>query len=501
MDRTQLQNKYGIIGESQALKHALDKVLQVAPTEITVLVNGETGVGKDVTARAIHDLSPRSSGNLVIVNCGAIPEGIIESELFGHEKGAYTGAHESRMGYFEQADGGTIFLDEVVDTPKNVQVKLLRILESGEFFRVGSSKLRSVNVRVIAASNKDMWKSVEKGDFREDLYYRLSTININIPPLRERNGDILLIFHKFVTEFARKYDSVFRGMSDEARKLLLSYRWPGNIRELRNVAEQLVILEKSQYVDEEVLRKYLGGRQKMGSADNLPMLFGHDEGHHEPQDSARTRELQLIYRAMLDMRNDMSDMKRMLGTLFYNSFRDGNFPKSLPPSSRYDFKNPPDTDKTGLHDPDMTVGMAPYSDVEFDDDQTEEAGDSPSGFAAHGFEGGRSTGAHPNSGHTHGSQAEPASGSPDRAGSARGHDAAHRPGAGASAGNRQHLSEEQQKVLDLFDTDELPSLEEVERFMITQALEKYGGNRRKAARVLGMSERTLYRKIDQYELL
>ncbi|MDI6403041.1 sigma-54 dependent transcriptional regulator, partial [Balneolaceae bacterium ANBcel3] len=257
MDRDQLQRQFGIIGESPAIKQAIDKVLQVAPTDITVLLNGETGVGKDVMARAIHRLSSRSSKNLVIVNCGAIPEGIIESELFGHEKGAYTGAHESRMGYFEQADGGTIFLDEIVDTPKNVQVKLLRILEAGEFFRVGSSKLRKVNVRVIAASNKDMWKSVQSGDFREDLFYRLNTVTISIPPLRERGEDILLIFRKFVTDFSQKYDSVFRGMSDEARKLLVSYRWPGNIRELRNVAEQLVVLEKSRFVDEDVIKKYL----------------------------------------------------------------------------------------------------------------------------------------------------------------------------------------------------------------------------------------------------
>lgn len=453
MDRNQLQKKYGVIGESQALKHALDKVIQVAPTEITVLLNGETGVGKDVTARMIHDLSPRSSEKLVIVNCGAIPEGIIESELFGHEKGAYTGAHESRMGYFEQADGGTIFLDEIVDTPKKVQVKLLRILESGEFFRVGSSKPRNVSVRIIAASNKDMWKSVERGDFREDLFYRLSTINIFIPPLRERNGDILLIFREFVSELAKKYDSVFRGMSDGARQLLLSYRWPGNIRELRNVAEQLVILEKSQYVDEDVLRKYLGGRQKMGSPDNLPVLF--EQQQNDSDHGAHSNEMQLIYRALLDMKTDMSDMKRMMGTLFYNSFQSGGFSKSLPAPSQFGHKEGTSETYSGQPDEfsDIMVGAEPFSDVEYDDQQQEES--------------------------------EPVSNGPKK----------------STPRQKQPLSEDQQQVLELFDNEELPSLEDIEKFLIQRALDKYGGNRRKAAKILGMSERTLYRKIDQYELL
>jgi len=455
LDRNQLQKKYGVIGESQALKHALDKVIQVAPTEITVLLNGETGVGKDVTARMIHDLSPRSSEKLVIVNCGAIPEGIIESELFGHEKGAYTGAHESRMGYFEQADGGTIFLDEIVDTPKKVQVKLLRILESGEFFRVGSSKPRNVSVRIIAASNKDMWKSVERGDFREDLFYRLSTINIFIPPLRERNGDILLIFREFVSQLAKKYDSVFRGMSDGARQLLLSYRWPGNIRELRNVAEQLVILEKSQYVDEDVLRKYLGGRQKMGSPDNLPVLFEQQQQQNDSDHGAHSNEMQLIYRALLDMKTDMSDMKRMMGTLFYNSFQSGGFSKSLPPPSQFDYKEGTSETYSGRPDEssDMMVGAEPFSDVEYDDQQQEGS--------------------------------ESASNGPKK----------------STSRQKQPLSEDQQQVLELFDNEELPSLEDIEKFLIQRALDKYGGNRRKAAKILGMSERTLYRKIDQYELL
>ena len=474
MDRKELQKKYGIIGESPALKQALDKVLQVAPTEITVLLYGETGVGKDVIARVIHDLSPRNQKNLVIVNCGAIPEGIIESELFGHEKGAYTGAHESRMGYFEQADGGTIFLDEIVDTPKNVQVKLLRILESGEFFRVGSSKPRKVNTRVIAASNKDMWKSVEAGDFRQDLFYRLNTITISIPPLRERGNDILLIFRDFVSHFAKKYDSVFRGMSDEARQLLLSYRWPGNIRELRNVAEQLVVLEKSQFVNEDVLKKYLKGRQSLGSADNLPMLFDHDEQHqHQTASATESRELQLIYRALLDMNNERGDMKRMSATLFYHTFREGGLPKHLPAhTGTRGEENPQNPQKPASAKDinDLMVGVAPYSDAEIDDvDDLPEQNHNKGPYDEYG----------------------PAD-----------HDI-NREGENHASGteNLQELTDDQRHAAALFGKEDLPSLEDVEKFLIKRALEKYSGNRRKAARILGMSERTLYRKIDQYELL
>ncbi|HBX67125.1 MAG TPA: sigma-54-dependent Fis family transcriptional regulator, partial [Balneolaceae bacterium] len=272
MDREVFQEQYGLLGSSEAMRQVIDKIMQVAKTDITVTLQGESGVGKDVTARAIHAMSERSRNNLVIVNCGAIPEGIIESELFGHEKGAFTGAETSREGYFEKANNGTIFLDEIGDTPKNVQVKLLRVLENGEFFRVGSSKIQTTDVRVIAATNQNLWQMVQDGSFREDLYYRLDTVQIKLPPLRERSEDIIPIFRKFVEEYSARYDSVFKGFSDEARELLISYRWPGNIRELRNVAEQLVVLEKSQFIDKEKLQKYLKGRQHEGSADNLPMV-------------------------------------------------------------------------------------------------------------------------------------------------------------------------------------------------------------------------------------
>jgi transcriptional regulator with GAF, ATPase, and Fis domain len=318
MDREVFQEQFGLLGESEAIKQVIDKVMQVAPTDITVLLQGESGVGKDVTARAIHAMSERKRGNLVIVNCGAIPEGIIESELFGHEKGSFTGATETREGYFEKADNGTIFLDEIGDTPKNIQVKLLRVLENGEYSRVGSSKVRKTDVRVIAATNKDLWELVQDGSFREDLYYRLDTVKIKLPPLRDRAEDIIPLFRKFVQDFSSKYDSVFKGFSDEARNLLTSYRWPGNIRELRNVAEQLVVLEKSKFVDAEKLQKYLKGRQHTGSTDNLPILStGEKEQHNYFGSDNRDREL--IYRALVELRADISDIKTMVGNLFYAS--------------------------------------------------------------------------------------------------------------------------------------------------------------------------------------
>ena len=221
MDREVFQQQYGLLGSSQEMRHVIDKIMQVSKTDISVLLQGESGVGKDVTARAIHGLSERKRNNLIIVNCGAIPEGIIESELFGHEKGAFTGANETREGYFEKANGGTIFLDEIGDTPKNVQVKLLRVLENGEYFRVGSSKVQTTDVRVIAATNLDLWKLVESGDFREDLYYRLDTVQIQLPPLRDRQEDIVPIFKKFVQEFSARYDSVFKGFSDDTVGLVI----------------------------------------------------------------------------------------------------------------------------------------------------------------------------------------------------------------------------------------------------------------------------------------
>lgn len=428
MDRQALQERFGLNGESAAIKHVVEKIMQIAKTDITVLLQGETGTGKDVTARAIHSISDRKNSNLVIVNCGAIPEGIIESELFGHEKGSFTGAHESRKGYFEKADGGTIFLDEIADTPKNIQVKLLRVLESGEYFRVGSSKMQTTNVRVIAATNKDLWDEVNEGNFREDLYYRLDTVKIKLPPLRERQEDVVPIFRKFVTEFSSKYDSVFKGFSDEARELLISYRWPGNVRELKNVAEQLVVLEKSQFIDKERLQKYLKGRQHQGSADNLPVVAAKnktdDEDDFEPSAS---QDPALVYRALVEMRTDLSDLKKMLAKFLYSSFSNKEI-KALPEAMPRDF-DPNDISVYTNKEGEESLGVR---SMERDADEDDE--------------------------------------------------------------------EEEPTIDSFFTDDEIPSIEKAEKFLIEQALKKFEGNRRKASEALGVSERTLYRKLDQYEL-
>lgn len=431
MDREALQERFGITGESSAIRQVVDKIMQVSGTDITVLLQGESGVGKDVTARAIHALSHRKRNDLVIVNCGAIPEGIIESELFGHEKGAFTGAHEARKGYFEKADGGTIFLDEIGDTPKNIQVKLLRVLENGEYFRVGSSKLMTTDVRVVAATNKDLWELVKKGEFREDLYYRLDTVKIKLPPLRDRKEDIIPIFRQFVTEFSSKYDSVFQGFSDEAKELLTSYRWPGNVRELRNVAEQLVVLEKSQFIDKDRLQKYLKGRQHLGSTDNLPVLSKSSSDDEDySYDSGRPGvESGIIYRALLEMQTDISDLKKMLAKFLYSSFADKDV-KALPSPVPRDI-DPNDISSHLQSEIDAySLGISQPGNQDMNDDSEPELNDMQEFFAG----------------------------------------------------------------------KEIPSIEDAEKFLIEQALKRYEGNRRKASDALGVSERTLYRKLDQYGL-
>ena len=427
MDRQVFQEKFGLTGESDAIKQVVDKIMQISGTDITVLLQGESGVGKDVTARAIHSTSKRKHNNLVIVNCGAIPEGIIESELFGHEKGSFTGAHESRKGYFEKADGGTIFLDEIGDTPKNIQVKLLRVLESGEFFRVGSSKMYTADVRVVAATNKDLWDLVKEGSFREDLYYRLDTVKIKLPPLRDRKEDIIPIFRKFVTEFSSKYDSVFQGFSDEAKELLISYRWPGNVRELRNVAEQLVVLEKSQFIDKDRLQKYLKGRQHLGSTDNLPVL-SRRETENEFNSEPASPDISIIYRAMLEMRTDISDLKKMLAKFLYSSFADKEM-KALPANI------------TRTIDPN---DISSHIREQMDD----------SGLGISSAE----------------NSAQP------------------------------EVEEDEDEIEKFFADKEIPSIEDAEKILIEMALKRFEGNRRKASEALGVSERTLYRKLDQYGL-
>lgn len=429
MDRKAIVEKFGLIAESEVMQSVIDKVIQIAPTNITVLLQGESGVGKDVIARAIHNLSRRSKQPLVIVNCGAIPEGIIESELFGHEKGSFTGAHESREGYFEKANNGTIFLDEIGDTPRNVQVKLLRILENGEYFRVGSAVLRTTDTRIITATNRDLWNDVQSGSFREDLFYRLNTVTIRIPPLRERQDDIIPIFKKFVVEFSRQYDSIFQGFSDDARQLLVSYRWPGNIRELRNVAEQLVILEKSQFITTEVLQKYLKGRQHYGSPDNLPMLYNrHDNEPHFYDRRSGDPDREAMYKALIDIRSELADLKKMLGGLIYSQFR------------------------SGKNEPNLLPGYGPVPTPEDNSEMTSK------NFI----------------GNIH-------------------HDADIREEHTIESDLDTHLG-------DILDQKGVPTMEDAEKILINRALNIFKGNRRKAAEALGVSERTLYRKIDQYGL-
>ena len=312
-NRTEFQRQFGIVGESLEMQELVQVLQHVSPTDITVLITGESGVGKEVIAHAIHGASKRAKKTMVTVNCGAIPEGIIESELFGHEKGSFTGASSERKGYFELADGGTIFLDEIGELPLATQVKFLRILENGEFLRVGSSIARKVDVRVIAATNKDLEQEVRNGNFRQDLFYRLRSVNVRIPALRERKEDIPLLFEKFVEEFTAKNGIKFGGMTPAAVELLQQYYWHGNVRELRNVVESMLVLERGKKLEVEDIRKYL----RMPSEErNLPMVVSKQNDFDERQ---------LLYRALIELKNDMLDVKNLLkGVLGGNGAVSGN---------------------------------------------------------------------------------------------------------------------------------------------------------------------------------
>lgn len=302
MTRNEFQERHGIIGQSVQIQEIVDVIQQVAPTDITVLITGESGVGKEVIAKAIHAASKRAHKPIITVNCGAIPEGIIESELFGHEKGAFTGASETRKGYFELADDGTIFLDEIGELPIGTQVKFLRVLENGEFMRVGSAVPRTVDVRVIAATNKDLESQVRQGNFRADLFYRLRSINLHVPPLRERKEDTSLFVEFFAKEIAERNNIKFAGISPEAMTALQNYRWDGNVRELRNVLESMIVLEKGKVIRIEDVRKYLKGYENVGER-HLPVHL------HKTAEQA---ERELIYRALLDMKNDIVQIKDYL---------------------------------------------------------------------------------------------------------------------------------------------------------------------------------------------
>ena len=296
-----VKQRFGIIGNHTGLNRALEKALRVSTTDISVLVIGESGVGKENIPKIIHQYSHRKHAKYIAVNCGAIPEGTIDSELFGHEKGAFTGATQTRSGYFEVADGGTIFLDEVGELPLPTQVRLLRVLETGEFIKVGASKVQKTNVRIVGATNVNMPEAIQRGKFREDLYYRLSTIEIPLPPLRERKEDIPLLFRKFASDFAQKYHMPTLKLTEESQKMILNYRWNGNIRQLRNVAEQLSVLEKAREIDPSILRGYLPD-----SGKNLPMLLS-----DQKKESDFSTEREILYKVLFDMKSDLNDLKKL----------------------------------------------------------------------------------------------------------------------------------------------------------------------------------------------
>jgi len=298
-----IKQRFGIIGNDIQLNRALEKAVRVSPTDISVLVTGESGVGKENIPKIIHQLSHRKHAKYIAVNCGAIPEGTIDSELFGHEKGAFTGASASRKGYFEVADGGTIFLDEVGELPLTTQVRLLRVLENGEFIKVGSSQVQKTNVRIVAATNLKMANAIQKGKFREDLYYRLSTIEISLPPLRDRKEDIHLLFRKFAADFAQKYGMPTIRLEENAVNLLTNYRFPGNIRQLRNIAEQVSVVEENRLITAEKLIQYLPNNQ-----GNLPAVIGGNTGSSS-SDFANERDI--MYKILFDMRNDINDLKKL----------------------------------------------------------------------------------------------------------------------------------------------------------------------------------------------
>lgn len=391
IDVQQIKQRFGIIGNSPGLNRAIDVALQVAPTDLSVLITGESGVGKETFPQIIHQNSPRKHGQYIAVNCGAIPEGTIDSELFGHEKGSFTGALADRKGYFEVADGGTIFLDEVGELPIPTQARLLRVLETGEFIKVGSSKVLKTNVRIVAATNVNLTQAVADKKFREDLYYRLNTVPIQIPPLRERPDDIILLFRKFAGDCAEKYRMPPVRLDDEARQLLVSYRWPGNVRELKNITERLSVIEESRDITADVLRLYLPDL----NIEKYPVLVKQQQ---DTDQKFFNSEREILYQVLFDMKKDVNELKKLV-----HDIMGGKMPMPV-------------------------------------------ADDTPYAHPIHPV--------HPSS------------------------------------------IQEAEAV----EEEETLSLEEVEKEMIRKALEKHNGRRKNAAADLKISERTLYRKIKEYNL-
>jgi len=459
MDRASIQERFGIVGESDVIKNVIDRARQVAKTDITVLLQGESGVGKELIAQVLHELSLRRHERMVVVNCGAIPEGLIESELFGAEKGAYTGAVEERTGYFEEADGSTIFLDEIGEMPPSAQVRLLRVLENGRFSRVGASTQEEVDVRVVAATNKNLAEEVQAGRFRKDLYYRLSTVLIDIPPLRERPEDIRPIFDTFLHRFAQEYNSARKSLTDGAADLLTSYRWPGNVRELRNVAEQVAVLMRDEEIAEDDLRPLL---RDIGQTEpSTDLMRVQEERAQDEEAGPDPRQHELLYRAILEMQMDLRDVKDRMQSLLSNVgvvvprevAERGDFP-----SDYDDFVVVENADEAGRprRRPERTENMDSLArDVVYEVDEQGPARPRP-----------RS----PHEGTQGPEQSRPVTTPP---------------------GAASERNEEDEAETD----EELPSLEEAEQQLITRALDRFDGNRRKTAEALGISERTLYRKL------
>lgn len=452
MDSQTLQSikqRFHIIGNSPLLNRAIDIAAQVASTDLSVLVIGESGVGKEFFPKIIHELSPRKHRSYVAINCGAIPEGTIDSELFGHEKGAFTDARESRKGYFEEADGGTIFLDEVAELPLSTQVRLLRVLETGEFMKVGSSKVLKTNVRVVAATNVNVPQQIQVGKFREDLYYRLNAITIQVPSLKERPEDIELIFRKFSADICEKYRIPARQLSPEARQLLVSYSWPGNVRQLKNVSEQVSIICQNNPITAQDLKMSLPEEEK----SQLPMLLGHDA------QTSGMSERDILYRVLFDMQRDIQQLKQAVSNMSSADPRIVNGVNSM------------EVAVTDMENGACTILQRPAN---------------ASGFQHQGNNFQHSAAYHPsesNYPHHQGVfQKAPYSS----------------PGFESNLGVVPEETPQVEYIHTPVSADEDLSLEKKEKDMIEKALAKYGGNRRKAAAELGISERTIYRKIKEY---
>ena len=416
MDIQSIKNRFGIIGNSPALNYALQVATQVANTDLTVLIVGESGVGKEIFSQIIHALSPRKHNPFIAINCGAIPEGTIDSELFGHEKGSFTGAVDSRKGYFETVNGGTLFMDEIGETPLGTQARLLRVLENSEFIRVGSSKVQKTDVRVIAATNKDLLTATQNNKFREDLYYRLNTVPIRVPSLRERKEDIILLFRKFAVDFAERYRTSPIQLTEEAKTMMLNYPWPGNVRELKNIAEQISVLAEDKSISGNDLERFL----PKNNVNNLPMLVG--SGNISSGQNEFMNERDILYKLFFDLKKDVTEMKKMFLEIVQN-------PSNIP-----------------------TVSHVMEESYRQDLPSSRQQQDQ----------------------HTHGSI--------------------------IPVSNQPMFITENREMQDTILVDESLNIMDKEKEFIEKALRKHKGKRKDAASDLGISERTLYRKLKEYDI-